>query len=456
MMMNRPSQRVVTCSNVATLLMIHTVLIFSQSFQMQHRTIRSTGRSLASFGPSHTNRGGSLLFSDRKEPNGDTQLYGKKILIAFDGSQNNARDFHPDQKTDKTFTNVLKLHLLAGGDINGRRNDIPGQISLYERGVGGVTESSFLSNFRSVLGNLKRQTKPMLRKLEEVYEPGDRLYMIGFSRGASAARAFAVQLSKNGLTTKDGEKVKDPPIEFLGCFETVSMQTRAHMFQILRTRRKRVLTPSTVLGEEGKVAPNVKKAVHNVALDDNRQWSRPLPFPPVLMGIEDRVHEAWFAGEHGDVGGDWYTKGMPDCSCKSMQEWMESAGLNFIEANDIDLECVTIDDHPEIEIKLEDLRLLPDPSDKIHLNDECQRKTDTFTPDYRPVLVFKNDKKVPEGSVNVHESVLYHMEAMKKAGNEKYHINPLIKETDFVVVGTLGKVLDDETKRLKDLLKSDY
>lgn len=374
-----------------------------------------------------------------------------------DGTGNNARDFAPCQEEDKTFTNILRLHLLAGGDINGRRNDVEGQISLYERGIGAKSDSELIRTLRQIGGDLSRQTKPMRKRLEEVYEPGDKLYMIGFSRGAASARKFAMELYEDGLMTKDGEKVEQPPIEFLGCFETVSMQVKKKFISILRTTKKEGITPSTVLGENGIVAPNVKKAVHNVALDDNRQWD-PLPcFPPVLMGDEDRVHEVWFPGEHGDVGGNFYTKGIPDGSCVYMKEWMESLedSLKFIKAVDIHEDCLKIDGHPEIEITASDLTLNPDPSDRIHLNAECQVKTDSYTPSYREIHVLKDDEKVEGATVKIHESVLLHMEAMKSHGTP-YPANPNLKGTKFVVVGSLGEVSEEKTERLQALLDSDY
>lgn len=73
-----------------------------------------------------------------------------------DGTGCNARDRAPNEEKDTGLSNVLKLHLLAGGDINGRRNDIDGQISLYERGIGGKTNSSVMKALRFAGGDLSR------------------------------------------------------------------------------------------------------------------------------------------------------------------------------------------------------------------------------------------------------------------------------------------------------------
>ena len=262
-----------------------------------------------------------------------------------DETGNNPEDFIPaydaDEKPelDKFFTNVVKLHVLAGGALNDEINEsinnarTDGQVCLYERGIGG--EVITINGIKGIIGgikkklefatgNLSEETKPMLEKLEKVYEKGDKLYLIGFSRGSASARNFAMGLYNNGLKTKDGVKVEQPPIEFLGCFDTVSMRVGKRIVGILSDEIKKQFTKSTVLGEEGRIAPNVKNAVHNLSLDDGRQFIKGEAFPPVLMGAEDRVHEAWFSGTHGDIGGNYYKRGLSDGSCEYMKEWIES------------------------------------------------------------------------------------------------------------------------------------
>ena len=302
-------------------------------------------------------------------------------------------------------------------------------------------------------GDLSLQTKPMREKLEAVYEKGDKLYIIGYSRGAASARKFTTELYDNGLLTADGEFVEKPPIEFIGCFETVAMQVKNRFFSLLRTRRKRTLTKSTVIGEkDGKIPSNVKKAVHNLALNDNRMVAPPMGwFPPILMDSgDDRVHEAWFAGEHGDIGGTYYTKGMPDGSCKYMQEWIESLddNIRFIQPEEINLECLAIDNYPDVKINPSDLSINPDPTDKLHLG---RKQIDE--PSFRPVVTVANNEIVKDGTVRVHESVLHHMEAMEKKGTP-YAINPEMKKSKLVIVGSLGKELEAETKKFAELLKS--
>lgn len=377
----------------------------------------------------------------------------KKILLSFDGTGNNARDFEPKfdekEKIDQSITNVLKLHLLAGGDINNRRNDVDGQICIYKRGVGGESDNKIVANLNVLKGELSQQTIPMREMLEKVYEKGDKLYIIGYSRGAASARQFISELSENGLITASGEKVEKPPVEFLGCFETVSMQIKQNFFNIMRTKRLRKITKASVIGEiGGKISSIVNRAVHNVALDDNRFTSRIYStFPPVFMDSKDeRVQEAWFSGEHGDVGGTYYTKGMSDFSCKHMQEWMEHYGISFIKPEDINSECLDIDEYPEVKINKMDLDIKPNPKDKLHLNESQIKK-----PSFRPVVAVTNEKIIKGGKVKIHRSVLDHMVEMKE-NNTPYKINPEIMKSNIVVVGSLNKELESETKLFKELL----
>jgi len=386
----------------------------------------------------------------------------KKILLAFDGTTNNARQ-SPNKETDLTLTHILRLHLFAGGEINGGTHDAESksQISLYEEGIGGKTESTLFKVLRGVAGRLSLQTRPMKKRLEEIYQPGDKLYIVGYSRGAASARKFAAILNSKGLKLKDGTKVKQPEIECVGCFETVSMQMLTRPLQLLNTRLTRRIAKSKWIGEKGVIAPNVKKGIHNVAIDDNRMWrGTPVTFNPILMGSEDNVVETWFAGEHGDVGGSYYTKGMPDTSLKYMMEFMEGGlgkgnNLKFIKAKHITPENIAnVKNHEEININPVDLTVSPNTDDSgggIHLMQPMQVEN----PSHRPIYAVKNDKMVEGATIKIHESVLHHMEDMKKVG-KKYAINPNIKKTDFEVVGPLGKEVKSKTMKLASNLENDY
>ncbi len=363
-----------------------------------------------------------------------------------------------EKKKDVTYTHIMRLHLFAGGDVNGGTDDAESksQISLYEPGIGGKTKSTVLMAVMAIAGRLSRQTKPMKKRLEEIYQPGDKLYVVGYSRGAASARRFAVILNNKGLKLKDGTIVKQPPIEFLGCFETVAMQLLLRPLQLLIKKLFKKISISKSIGEKGVIAPNVKMGIHNVALDDNRMWrGTPFTFNPLLMGSEDNVVETWFAGQHGDVGGSYHSREMPDHSLKYMMDWMQGGlgvgnNLKFIQAKDIKPENLVVDGH-DFNTNPADLAVKADATGSLHLEGKIQIKN----PSHRPIYVVKNDKELKGGTVKIHESVLHHMEAMKKDG-KKYAINPNIKDTNFVVVGPLGGELKVETAKLASNLENDY
>ena len=106
-----------------------------------------------------------------------------------------------------------------------------------------------------------------------------------------------------------------------------------------------------IIGEVNGALPSiVKKAVHNLSLDDgrNKRSATELPeildnpldavvYPPMYMDSQnDKVHEVYFPGVHEDVGGSEEVHGLSDCAGVYMKEWLESEGIQFYDtANDI-------------------------------------------------------------------------------------------------------------------------
>ena len=318
---------------------------------------------------------------------------------------------------------------------------------LYEEGVGGKSPWKSIREIRNIRGDLQKQIKPMKEKLEKVYEKGDELFIIGFSRGASSARVLVTELEKDGLRTAGGELVEKPPVKFLGCFDTVSMQVHENAIDIIRNAKNKEITSSEVLDEvDGVPCSIVERAVHNLALDDARCFNIPVPFPPVFMdSTDERVNEVWFSGVHGDVGGNFYRRGISDCSGDYMREFMEDSGLTFLDANDLKPEAIKIPKHPELVVTPEDVGLVPNVDDTTHI-EENKKNTSM-----RPVVTVSKDKIMEGGTVRVHKSVMEHLLAQRDM-EHPYEYNENLKETDLVVVGALNKVLEDETKQFKELL----
>lgn len=188
------------------------------------------------------------------------------------------------------LTNILKLHLLAGGSIDDTDHKdgyFEGQRSLYTRGFGATKEelekvrpedkntipSLFEFGWGDIMGE---QVNHMKVRLSNVYKEGDKVYVFGFSRGAASARIFANEILKDQTV---------PSIEFLGVYDTVLENQKMNPDEIKRNSAG--FLPSTYCDgpeNKGQLNPDIRKAFHCVSLDDP-QFQRLLgPFPPTLVG----------------------------------------------------------------------------------------------------------------------------------------------------------------------------
>jgi uncharacterized protein (DUF2235 family) len=115
----------------------------------------------------------------------------KNIVICADGTGNTA--------VAGGGTNVFRLY--ESVDENGHRFD-PGktpQVAVYHDGVG--TESlKWPRLFAGAFGwGLSRNVKQLYAELARVYQPGDRIFLFGFSRGAFTVRTLAGLIDACGI-----------------------------------------------------------------------------------------------------------------------------------------------------------------------------------------------------------------------------------------------------------------
>ena len=231
------------------------------------------------------------------------------------------------------YSNVYRLNtLLDADDADGHA-----QIVHYSRGLGAVhgikkyTAGAFAYGIDELVADL-------YVNICSNYEPGDKIYIFGFSRGAVVARALTGLLSHGileahhinkfahvwasftgrgevllpglpqiSLVNEDGSEQKpieytsycaerNPKIEFVGVFDTVvGGQGIAEIAQRLRLSAR-------------LVQPNVKHAVQLLAIDETRTFFTPV-FWTGLGGPEKKgqprrtLEQIWMPGVHSDVGG---------------------------------------------------------------------------------------------------------------------------------------------------------
>jgi uncharacterized protein (DUF2235 family) len=289
----------------------------------------------------------------------------KNIIICSDGTGNTANK--------DRGTNVFKL--FEAVDLNGHRTDptLTPQVALYDDGVG--TESFLpLKIIGGAFGwGLKRNVLNLYTGLVRIYDPGDRIYLFGFSRGAFTVRTLAGMIAKCGIldwnvlpTTdsmragvsaaydnyrkryrtwlwrvlhgKSSEAVRksadeaitkfkmdqsahDVDIHFVGVWDTVdAVGGPFHISDMINTLIHRFKFP------DYKLSDKIKHAVQALSIDDARA-----DFEPRLWEANDNLEQVWFAGVHSNVGGGYPKQGMSLVTLDWMMHKAAEQGLRILQ-----------------------------------------------------------------------------------------------------------------------------
>lgn len=338
-------------------------------------------------------------------------VLSRDILISIDGTKNDPDDAFAEG--DQSISNVLKLHLLAGGGIDTNRNQSSDErITLYYIGVGNEDRrGKFLERIGAKNEALFAIREPqqihdeVISDLQHHYQPNDRLYIIGFSRGAAIGRRLAQKLAEGELK-KDGAPVSDLEIEFLGVFDTVS----ASLAMKIEEGRNE-------FGEKGTIHENVLNAYHLVSIDDTRSL-----FSPTLMGPRDNLQEVWFPGAHSDVGGGYDKDGLSDIPLQYMIERLSDHQFTTKTVVEINDTLEALEWTPDI------LEIKPNAAGKYHHHvrvgplKKARRVSVLNSPDAKPV---------------VHKSVFTRIDTPTEEivdGKEKYKPINIGDESQYVVV----------------------
>jgi len=236
----------------------------------------------------------------------------KDLITLIDGTGNQPGD----RESTDSDTHVTNVGLLAEA-----LEDLPGdQVVRYCKGI--ATSGWRLPDFFSFNFGLgwNRKCNEARRFVRARYEPGDRLFIIGFSRGAAIARDLANRLADQGI-----------PTYALLLFDSVGafgLPTKLPGIPQEYNLGKRLDIPSTT-----------RHVHHAIALDEVRE-----PFTPTLCCSRDglELEEVWFAGDHANVGGGRKARALSDVTLRWAidrlsrhqlrfrpdAEWMQSIGLD--------------------------------------------------------------------------------------------------------------------------------
>jgi uncharacterized protein (DUF2235 family) len=278
----------------------------------------------------------------------------KNIVICCDGTAN---EFSEDQ------TNVVKLFSALVQDPNQ-------QIAFYHPGIGTMEPPGALTPMRRRLGLLLGQAigvgiesdiRDTYVYLMRSFEPGDRVFLFGFSRGAYTVRAVAAVLRAYGLIRSGNEPLVPYAIRMLTGIHRSRKKT---LLQWLRIKKATDVGRLFKLADEFKAIfsavpcrthfmgiwdtvssvgwigspvklpysadnPEIAVGRHAVAIDERRAFFRNNLWRPTDHGGPKDIKQVWFPGVHCDVGGG-YAEAESGLS-KLALEWMikeaKSAGL---------------------------------------------------------------------------------------------------------------------------------
>ncbi len=283
----------------------------------------------------------------------------KNIVLSSDGTGNRGgKDYG---------TNVWRLHNYI--DLNNHKDDPkkPRQLTYYGDGVG--TEDNKFSKF---LGGafgwgLSRNIRELYYFLVQNYQPGDNIFLFGFSRGAFTARSLAGFIGTCGIVNrrrfssvadvKDAVKdayaayrrahrekdrriavefgqkfcFKNVPVKCIGVWDTVG--AIGVPFDELRSIIDAIFKISFHKLDLGKY---VEYGFHALALDDERRTFHPVMWDEQQsQRKQGSIEQVWFPGVHSNAGGGYPKQGMSYGSLYWMMNKVKKLGLRF-EKNAID------------------------------------------------------------------------------------------------------------------------
>lgn len=229
-------------------------------------------------------------------------------VIILDGTMSSLA---PGQETNAGLT-----YKLLRGTGNGAHLSI-----MYEAGL---QWRDWKSTYDVLTGRgINRQIQRAYGALASRYRPGDRIFLIGYSRGAYAVRSLAGVIDKVGLVRaeqatarnirqayrhyQDGPETHgartfaevychaDVMIEMVGVWDTVkALGLRVPFFWRYNDVKHAF--------HNHHLGPSVRHGYHALAMDETREAYAPVMWicPDGWVGDMEQV---WFRGTHGDIGG---------------------------------------------------------------------------------------------------------------------------------------------------------
>jgi uncharacterized protein (DUF2235 family) len=240
----------------------------------------------------------------------------KRIVYCADGTW----------QTPLNNTNVYRLYkaLIVSAD----------QVTYYDDGVGADATGLARTLDGAFGAGILQKIQDGYTKIAHVYEPGDQIFLFGFSRGAYTARSLAGMIASCGLptgafsdncVTQAFAAYRDPvnrasilaglnacglgqaTIQMVGVWDTVGSLGIPAIFGAVDEKAYGFLDTG--------LHPNVKNAYQCLAVDEHRAQ-----FPATLWtstpAAGQTIEQVWFSGCHSDVGGGTPSAGGVDAGTR--------------------------------------------------------------------------------------------------------------------------------------------
>jgi len=321
----------------------------------------------------------------------------KNVIFCADGTWNGPSDQSGESVLDSddisgelqtnSITNVVKLYANLAGQVTPQtarlkdeqekvRLDTTGattQVAKYLHGVGDSNNlATKLIGGMFGAGVIVRIVRGFTF-ISRNYEPGDAIYLVGFSRGAYTARALAGMISRVGLLNPRVVDLSDKEAAYRA---VMAAWYRSHSIAVAKTPIgglsdllthlvnyceswlghrlpadallpdipiKSVAVWDTVgsygIPEYAKdkrvdlfrfcdlsLSPCVEYGFHAMAIDEMRE-----DFPVTRWEPRENILETWFIGAHADVGGGYpeAESRLSDIGCDWLTEQLQGVGVQF-------------------------------------------------------------------------------------------------------------------------------
>lgn len=304
---------------------------------------------------------------------------GKNLIFLADGTGNDS--------DIRVATNVYKLYQRLRSDVPGHTRMPPdevqahlatgqvGQVTQYDPGVGAKpTDIVGKATGRGISKNVKDGYEFLTR----FYQPGDRIHLFGFSRGAYTVRSLAGLIGVCGVPARvqaDGTDLlfrEDARLAIVEEAWSIYRTQPGPEGRALRTakgdafiagkgypehRERRARAPYLIgvwdtvralgypspwgdielpgaahLFHDHDLSPWVRYAFHALAIDEARLQFYPTVWnEPTLaeqgdgLGKGQVFHQVWFPGVHSDIGGGYRETGLSDVTLRWMLERVREA-----------------------------------------------------------------------------------------------------------------------------------